>query len=167
MTTSTRRPITEDLAFRVSPIPADDLDAVRASGVDVSGNPLVHLEAGGGEPLRCCLRDAEPAEPLILFGYQPRLPDMRSPYVERGAVFAHAQPCDGPADDGYPAAWFGRSQVLRAYDERGWIVASTVHDGQAPAEVVETMLADPAVRVVHSRNVGHGCYMFEVHRTGA
>jgi hypothetical protein len=160
MTTTT----TKTADFQVRALPADVLDAVRTSRVDVSGHPIEHLLAAGGEPLRCCLRNAEPGEQAILFGYEPPIP--ASPYREIGPVFAHAQPCGGPSRvDGYPASWRGKQQVLRAYDRRGWIHPATrVHDGSNPEAVIAEMLADPSVAQIHSRNVAYGCYMFSVVR---
>ncbi len=152
------------VAFRIHPLPADLLGRVRASGTDAAGNRVEHLLAEGGDPLRCCLRGAEPGEELILFGYEPPLP--ASPYREVGAVIAHARPCGGPAStDAYPPDWYGRPQVLRAYDDRGWIHDATrVHDGQAPGATLAELLAAPGVVQVHSRNVAYGCYMFTVTR---
>jgi Protein of unknown function (DUF1203) len=151
-------------AFQVHALPAQALDAVRTTGVDVSGNAIERMLTTGGEPLRCCLRNAEPGEQAILFGFEPAIP--ASPYREIGAVFAHAQPCGGPARvDGYPADWLGKPQVLRAYDRRGWIHNSTrLHDGTDPEAVIAAMLADPDVAQVHSRNVAYGCYMFSISR---
>lgn len=147
--------------FRVHALPAELLDRVRTSGVDDLGNAVEQLTAEGGEPVRCCLSDAVEGERLLLFGYQPPLP--ASPYRETGAVLVHAEPCAGPATDGYPPDWFGRPQVLRAYDERGWIhEATTVHDGQDPEAVITRLLATPGVVELHSRNIAYGCYMFTV-----
>jgi hypothetical protein len=145
--------------FTVHALPADVLEQVRATGLDASGNPVAHLVAEGGEPLRCCLRDARHGEACLLFGYEPPLPP--SPYREIGAVFAHAEACPGPRDPGrYPADWYGRPQVLRAYDARGWIHPSTTtHDGHDPEAAIAAVLANPSVVQVHSRNIGYGCYM--------
>jgi Protein of unknown function (DUF1203) len=153
------------VAFTIHPIPARVLDEIRASRLDVSGSPVEYVTASGGDPLRCCLRNAEPGEELMLFGYQPPMPP--SPYREIGAVLAHAQPCPGAADlDRYPPDWYGRPQVLRAYDRRGWIHdATTVHDGDHPEKVIEDILADPDVVQIHSRNIAWGCYMFAITRT--
>jgi hypothetical protein len=152
------------IAYRVTPIPPAALEAVRRSRVDASGHPVEYLVAEGGEPLRCCLRDARPGEAAILFGYAPPLP-ATSPYREVGAVFAHAGDCAGPDSDGYPPDWRGRPQVLRSYDRRGRIHRTTrVHDGRDPERVIADMLADPEVVQVHSRNVAWGCYMFAVTR---
>jgi len=150
--------------FQIHAIPAEVLDRVRSTGLDASGNRVERVTADGDSPLRCCLRDAEAGEELILFGYEPPLPT--SPYRELGAVFAHAEACAGPGDPTrYPAAWLGRPQVLRAYDERGWIHdATTRHDGRDPEAVIAAVLAAPGVVQIHSRNIDYGCYMFTITR---
>jgi hypothetical protein len=149
--------------FTVHAIAADRLEAVRRNATDASGHPPVPCPAEGGESLRCCLRDADPGERLMLFGYEPVLPP--SPYRELGAVFAHAEACPGPAGDGYPAAWRGRPQVLRAYDARGWIHPATrTHDGTDPEAELAAILSDPGVVRVDSRNIAYGCFMFSVTR---
>lgn len=158
MTTST------DTNFAIHPIPETVFERVRADGVDAFGNPVEHVMAGGGEPLRCCLRDAAAGEPMILFGYEPPLPP--SPYRETGAVYAHRDPCGGPSgrSTDYPAGLRGRAQALRAYDERGWIHDARTHDGEHPERVLAEMLADRAVVQIHSRNIAYGCYNFTVTR---
>jgi hypothetical protein len=147
--------------YAVHALPAALLDEVRSTGVDASGTPAERVVATGGEPLRCCLRDAADGEALLLFGYRPPAP--RGPYQEVGPVFAHAEPCAGHAGDSYPADWLARPQVLRAYDDRGWIhPATTVHDGTEPEAALAAVLAAPGVVEVHSRNIAYGCYMFAV-----
>jgi Protein of unknown function (DUF1203) len=149
--------------FKVSPVPDDVLRRARSERTDASGNPVVNVTATGGEPLRCCLRDAVAGEALLLFGYEPVLPP--SPYREVGAVFAHEAPCGGPVQAGcYPPEWRERPQVLRAYDQRGWICDARVHDGTDPAAVIDEMLQNEAVAQIHSRNIAYGCYMFLVRR---
>jgi hypothetical protein len=150
--------------FEIHALPADVLANVRAGGVGAAGVPVERVVAIGGEPVRCCLRDAAPGEEMLLFGYEPALP--ASPYREVGAVYVHAAACAGtPAPDRYPPDWYGRPQVLRAYDKRGWIHPATrVHDGTQPEAVIAEMLADPAVELIHSRNIAYGCYMFAVTR---
>jgi hypothetical protein len=150
--------------FEIHALPADVLANVRARVVGAAGIPAERVVATGGEPIRCCLRDAAPGEELLLFGYEPALPT--SPYREVGPVYAHASACaDTAAPDRYPPDWYGRPQVLRAYDKRGWIHPATrVHDGTQPEAVIAEMLADPAVELIHSRNVAYGCFMFAVTR---
>jgi Protein of unknown function (DUF1203) len=150
--------------FRVHALPAQLLARVRSSGVDASGNRVEAIRAEGGEPLRCCLRNARPGEALILFGYEPPIGD--SPYREVGAVFAHAEACGAPErSDSYPAEWRNRRQVLRSYDRRGWIRDAVVHDGSDPEGEIARLFADPEAVQLHSRNVAYGCFMFRVTRT--
>jgi len=153
---------TEQQTYEITAIPAEVFAAARRGE---SADPIVAMTATGGEPVRCCLRDARPGEQLLLFNYQPPLP--AAPYRETGAVFGHAEACPGPDSqgDGYPSDWIGRPQVLRAYDERGWIhPASRTHDGSDPSAALADILTDPDVVEVHSRNVVYGCYMFTARR---
>ena len=158
---------TPTIPFQVRAIPAAALEAVRTGGVDASGQPAEHVVAQGGEPLRCCLSNAEAGAELLLFSY--RLPLPPSPYREVGPVFTHAHPCSGyPGDDTYPPDFRGHPQVLRAYDARGRIHSATrVDDGSNPEGSLTQMLRDPGVAQVHSRNVAHGCFMFSVTRGGS
>jgi Protein of unknown function (DUF1203) len=153
--------MTTTVGYAIRALPAEVVDAVRSTRLDASGSPAEHLEAGGGEPLRCCLRDATPGEPLLLFGYRPPTGD--GPYREVGPVFAHAEPCAGYDGHGYPGDWLRRPQVLRAYDIRGWIHPATrVHDGSDPEAAIAAVLDEPGVVEVHSRNIAYGCFMFAV-----
>ena len=146
--------------FRIHALPADVLARARSCP---SAASLYRLTAEGDEPLRCCLRNAHAGEALLLFNYEPPIGD--SPYRERGAVFAHADGCDGPPPpDAYPPSWRGRRQVLRAYDRRGWIRDAIVHDGSGPEAEIARLFADPEVVQLHSRNVAYGCFMFAVTR---
>jgi hypothetical protein len=147
--------------YLIHALPIDVLTHVRGAGPDPSIER--RTSNAGGEPLRCCLRDAAEGEELILFNYEPRLP--ASPYREVGPVFAHASGCAGPdSTTMYPAGWLGRPQVLRAYDRRGWIHDAVMHDGTDPEPVIARFLDNPEVERVHSRNVAYGCYMFTITR---
>ncbi|MFC4147589.1 DUF1203 domain-containing protein [Micromonospora mangrovi] len=149
--------------YRIGALPSDVLAEVRRTGHDVAGQPVERTTAEGGEPLRCCLRDAVPGEPLLLFGYAPPLP--AGPYREVGPIFAHDADCPGPdRTDRCPTGWRGRPQVLRAYDRRGRIHGGRLHDGTDPEAVIAELFADPAVWRLHSRNVVYGCFMFTVER---
>ena len=152
------------MTMTIVALPGPVLDKVRSERRDVSGHPGEFSEAEGGELLRCCLRNAEAGDSIMLFGYEPVLPP--SPYREIGPLFAHAQPCATARDTSrYPDDWRGRPQVLRAYDSRGRIhPASRVHDGSDPEGVIAEILANPEVVQIHSRNVAYGCYMFTIKR---
>ena len=149
--------------FQIHAMPPDVLDRVRSTRLDASGNPAEPVTGTGGEPLRCCLRNARAGEALLLFGYEP--PIGNSPYREIGAVFAHADRCDGrPASSDYPVDWRRKAQVLRAYDRRGWIRDAVVHEGLNAESEIARLLADPEAVQLHSRNVAYGCFMFVVTR---
>jgi hypothetical protein len=143
-------------SFRIHALPDAVVTAARTSTGAIS------VVAGGGEPVRCCLRDAAPGDALLLVNYEPPIP--ASPYRERGAIYVHAEACPSvPATGEYPTDWRGRPQVLRAYDERGWIhEATTVHDGTDPEAAIAAVLAAPGVVQVHSRNIAYGCFMFTI-----
>ena len=151
--------------FTIVPIAKDVIDHARSSAGLTVESQVASLPAGGGEPLRCCLRNARPGESLILFNYEPPMP--LSPYREMGAVFTHAAPCSPTLDlETYPPDWRGRPQVLRAYDQRGWIHSASVHDGTSPEAEISAVLDDRDVVEIHSRNVAYGCFMFSLRRHG-
>lgn len=147
------------------PIPPATLQKIRAAGVDEAGNQLtVWTDPGGGNPLRCCLRETVPGEQVLLIAYTP--PGTRGPYAERGPVFIHAEPCDGYQTPGqYPPGLRHRQQVVRAYNHDGQIADGIlVDDGDHAMTVIREMLDRPDVALVHLRNVGYGCYNFTVRR---
>jgi Protein of unknown function (DUF1203) len=146
-------------------IPQARLQQIRAAGVDEAGNRLtVQADTGGGNPLRCCLRESAPGERVLLIAYTP--PGTRGAYAERGPVFIHAQPCDGyRTPHQYPPALGHRQQVVRAYDRDGQIADGVLaSDGEHAMTVIGELLARPDVTLVHLRNVGYGCYNFAVRR---
>jgi hypothetical protein len=149
--------------FFYQAIAADVLDALRAAGRDEAGNPLeVQTDQDGGSPLRCCLRETQPGERVLLIAYTP--PGTAGAYAERGPVFVHAERCDGyltPSE--YPPGLAHRQQVVRAYDGQGRIAAGVLAaDGQQAQAVIGELLDRPGVELVHLRNVGYGCYNFAV-----
>ncbi|HEX4726071.1 MAG TPA: DUF1203 domain-containing protein [Pseudonocardiaceae bacterium] len=155
--------MTMTITFRVEAIPATTLDRIRATGRDEAGNaPLARIDEDGGSPLRCCLRDAEPGERMLLIAYTP--PGVAGPYAERGPVFVHAEPCAGyPAAHSYPMALGHRTQIVRGYDHDGNMATATiVADGDAAERELNTILSRPEIRVAHVRNVAAGCYNFAV-----
>ncbi len=162
---------TATTSFLIQALPSDVLAVARAEAATGAANApdeAHRLVASGGEPLRCCLRDAAAGERCLLFNYRPPLP-ASSPYQETGAVFAHADADDCPGapepSGGYPTDWRGRPQVLRAYDARGFIHPATrLHDGTDPETEIAEVFANPDVVLVHSRNVAYGCYMFAITR---
>ena len=146
-------------------IPQARLREINSAGVDEAGNQLtVQIATEGGSPLRCCLRECDPGERVLLISYTP--PGTRGAYAERGPVFIHAEPCAGYLTPSrYPPGLSHRLQVVRAYDRDGRIAGGVmVNDGEHAMDVIRELLARPDVSLVHLRNVGYGCYNFAVRR---
>jgi hypothetical protein len=155
--------ITRTLVFE--PIPAAEVDKIRAAGRDEAGNRLTpQADPEGGNPLRCCLRETRPGERVLLIAYTP--PGTAGAYAERGPVFVHADPCGGYATPHrYPPGLSHRQQAVRAYDQDGRIADGVLAgDGEQATAVIRELLARPDVALVHLRNVGWGCYNFAVRR---
>jgi hypothetical protein len=146
-------------------IPPGELEKIRQAGTDEAGNRLIpRVDAEGGSPLRCCLRESRPGELALLIAYTP--PGPSGPYAERGPVFVHPDPCAGyPSPHVYPPALRHRPQVVRAYDHDGRITDGVLAGNGDHAEtVIRELLARPQVALVHLRNVGYGCYNCAVRR---
>ena len=152
--------------FLIAALPSGDLDRIRAAGVDDLGNPLMpFVEAAGGSPLRCCLRESRPSERVVLIAYRPF--PWSGPYAESGPVFIHAERCEGYSEPSrYPEGFARRRQLLRACDHDHRICdALVVNIGTQAERTLPWLLSRPEVDFVHSRNVEWGCYMFTVSRS--
>ncbi|MFJ8041988.1 DUF1203 domain-containing protein [Kitasatospora sp. NPDC096147] len=135
---------------------------------DAGRPPVLSTDETGGAPLRCCLTRAEPGARIALVSYRPLAPWAAAtgtdpgPYDERGPVFIHATPCDGPAP-GWPATMHTGPRVLRAYSHRGTILGGRlVTDPAALEATAAELLTDPEVAQLHVRAVEYGCYMHSV-----
>ena len=148
------------LAFE--PIPAAELDRIRAAGSDEAGNRLAPVDSAGGNSLRCCLRETRPGERMLLIAYTP--PGGSGAYAERGPVFIHAEACEGYLTSwAYPPELAHRQQVVRAYTHDGRIADGIlVADGDHALPVITDLLGRPDVALVQLRNVGYGCYNYAV-----
>ncbi len=154
-------------AFCVTAIPAEVLDHIRAAGQDDFGNPLVRVVSeAGGVPMRCCLRPAEQGGQMCLIAYRPFT--RPGPYAECGPVFIHADACAGYAEvESYPSGYRDwPTMVFRPYLYDGTIAYDAIRmgDGATAEAVIARIFADPAIEVIHTRNVYAGCYMFRISR---
>jgi Protein of unknown function (DUF1203) len=143
---------------------------------DAGRQPRLLIDAEGGSPLRCCLRNSRPGEQVALVSYAPlrrwarRTGADPGPYDEVGPVFIHPAPCAGPDDEGFPPDHLGARRVLRAYLADGRIMGGRLLDAAetSSASAVEAILAetlnDPDVAILHVRAVEFGCFQFEVSR---
>jgi hypothetical protein len=150
----------------------DTATAAALRDVDDAGRaPRFLVEEEGGSPLRCCLRLSRPGERIALLSYAPLRRFARTlgadpgAYDEVGPVFVHADPCEGPAGDGYPEELRAERRLLRAYAGDGRILRGVLVEANGPFEdVLDELVSDPQVAVVHARAVEFGCFTFEVRR---
>jgi hypothetical protein len=141
------------------------LDAVRTTGTDGHGNRLrPFVAAGRGEPLRCCLRYAEPGEQITLISYAPF--DHPSVWTEVGPVYIHAARCDGHTPAGrLPEQLATGPRVLRTYraDDTMNYDHNTVVTDEADLEpIIKRLLSETDVATVHVRTLAPQCFLYAV-----
>lgn len=150
--------------LHVSAIPADRLAELRIRRTDDLGNRIETTAAEGGEPLRCCLRHAQPGEPIALISYSPFV--MRSPWTEVGPVFVHTGDCAGyPTTNALPDELRTGPRVLRTYHPDGSLDYDDI--GLAPEgadlePLLRELLERPQVARAHVRSVLPQCFHYEV-----
>ena len=159
-------------AFRVHAIPPATLAEIRLAGQDRSGNKLTPFtDAGGGSPLRCCLRRSTPGEVLYLIAYCPF--SLPGPYAERGPVFVHASACPGYTEnDVYPDGFRDwPPMIFRPYRRDADLDCDAIAyeaikmgDGVVAESLIASMFSDPTINFIHTRNVNAGCFMFSITR---
>ena len=141
------------------------LDGVRSTGVDGHGNQLRPFAATGeGEPLRCCLRHAEPGEQITLISYAPF--EHPSVWREVGPVYIHAARCEGYTPTGrLPQQLATGPRVLRTYraDATMNYEHNTVVTDEVDLEpIIERLLRNPDVTTVHVRTLAPQCFLYAV-----
>ena len=147
------------------PVPAADLDRIRCNGHDDYGNRLLPQISGDGAPLRCCLRLSVAGEEISLIAHRPS--PLGGAYAEVGPVFIHVGECPGYAGDGFPSDFLERHAVLRPYDEAGLMLDGVLAEPGTSEGELKRLFDDPAVALVHVRNVVAGCWNFSVRRRTA
>ena len=152
-------------AIRIVPLAPGFLERVR-DGIDDLGQPVEHHVALGGEPLRDCLRRAEPGERIVLASYCPFT--VAGPYKEYGPVFvsaaarAHDPLAELPLDGERP--YLGANFVLRAYTQDERIADARLSSPAAALDDLEDFFARGDVAFVLARFAAYGCYALRVER---
>jgi hypothetical protein len=156
--------VTTTVRLLIQAIDPARLDPIRLTGTDGYGNRLHSLPASGhGEPLRCCLRFAEPAERIALISYAPF--DHPSVWTEVGPVYIHAVRCDGyEATGALPTQLATGPRVLRTYradDTMNYDYNTVVFDEIDLTAIIERLLGEPEVAKVHVRTLAPQCFLYE------
>jgi hypothetical protein len=141
------------------------LDVIRTTGADGHGNQLRPFAATGqGEPLRCCLRYAEPGEQITLISYAPL--EHPSVWREVGPVYIHAVRCQGYSPTGQlPEQLATGPRVLRTYraDDTMNYDHNTVVSQQTNIQpIIARLLCEPDVATVHVRTLAPQCFLYAV-----
>lgn len=144
------------------------LAELRRSGADGHGNRLRPFAASGaGEPLRCCLRYADPGEQITLISYAPF--DHPSVWTEVGPVYIHASTCRGYLPTGQlPEQLATGPRVLRTYrvdDSMNYDHNTVVADGADLEPIIARLLCQPDVATVHVRTLAPQCFLYSVTAT--
>ena len=151
--------------LHVTALSPDRLAALRSRGTDDLGNRIEKIAAGGGEPLRCCLRRARPGESIAVISYSPFT--TRSPWTEVGPVLVHHDECAGhPDSQALPDELRTGPRVLRTYHADGSLDYDDItlaSDGLDIEPVLRELLDRPRVARVHVRTVLPQCFLYEVH----
>jgi hypothetical protein len=139
------------------------LDAVRTTGADAHGNQIRPFTATGqGEPLRCCLRYAEPGEQITLISYAPF--EHPSVWREVGPVYIHAAQCEGYTPTGrLPEQLRTGPCVLRTYradDTMNYEHNTVVTEEAALEPIIERLLCNTDVTTVHVRTLAPQCFLY-------
>ena len=118
----------------------------------------------GPYPVRCCLRDVEDAEGVILASVMPFRGE--SPYAARSPVYVHAEPCDGHTDERHavPAMLRGRLLSVRAYDGSHMLTGTEVLQGADLEGAIGRLLGDDPDAYVHVHFAGPGCFACRIDR---
>jgi hypothetical protein len=156
---------TTDVKLLVRAISPARLDAVYSTGSDGHGNRVRPFAATGqGEPLRCCLRFAEPGEDITLISYAPF--DHPSVWTEVGPVYIHATRCDGYQQAGrLPGQLATGPRVLRTYradDTMNYDHNTVVTDDADLEPIIQRLLREPDVASVHVRSLAPQCFLYTV-----
>jgi hypothetical protein len=152
-------------SIRILPLPPAFLERVRA-GIDDLGQPVERHVAAGGEPLRDCLRRAQPGEAILLASYCPFT--LAGPFREYGPVFVSGAGGETPALDRLPtqgeAPYLGAGFVLRAYSIEERIVDARLSTPQAAAADLDALFARSDTAFVLARFTAYGCYAARIER---
>ncbi|MBP1881963.1 DUF1203 domain-containing protein [Sinorhizobium mexicanum] len=152
------------MALRYIPMPDDDAERLRGSGLDAYGNhPEQRISDGAGVPCRHCLSNVDRGKPYLVLAYRP-FTSVQA-YAETGPIFLHADEC--PAHDGQslpPILASSKEYLLRGYGSDDRIVYGTggVVGVESLTERAEELLARADVAYVHVRSAKYNCYQCRI-----
>lgn len=152
-------------ALCIAPLPEAFLARARA-GTDDLDQPVERHIAQGGEPLRDCLRRAEPGESILLASFCPF--SVSGPFKEYGPVFLAADPQPLPSLNALPIEgdrpYLGASFVLRAYSKDERIVDARLSSPGSAVKDLQELWTHVDTEFVLARFTTYGCYALRISR---
>ena len=153
------------MTLRVRGISTDEVDRLRAGGLDANGQPaLVRTAEGLANPCRHCIGLIAEGDPKLVLAYRPF--ERIHPYAETGPIFLHEARCERYDREELPA-WFAYLEpaIIRGYGEDDWIRYDTgdVVPGRDLTAACRTILRDSTVAYVHIRSK-YNCFQCRVDR---
>lgn len=111
-----------------------------------------------GFPCRFTLEDTPVGEEVILFPHLHH--PVAGPYRSSGPVYVRVQPASAtlPGINDVPEMLTKRAQSLRAYDQKGMMVAAAVVEGLETEQSLHRLFDRPEVAEVHVHNARPGCF---------
>ncbi|MEP6482966.1 MAG: DUF1203 domain-containing protein [Rudaea sp.] len=115
-----------------------------------------------GFPCRISLTDAAIGDDVWLINFE-HLPEA-SPYRSRHAIYVRRGETRCDVIDDVPSMLRSRLLSIRAFDEKGMMVAADVVDGRELERCIETMFEHADARYLHVHFAKPGCYAARVDR---
>jgi hypothetical protein len=143
--------------FTFHALPPALADDARRTAIERGGAVTVAGDGDGPYPVRCCLRDAEAGEGVLLLSAQPVT--ATSPYAAPGPIYLHQHPCEGyqPAGD-VPEILQKRLLSVRAFDSAHMMTGTEVVQGADLEPAAERLLAISGTAYLHVHFAGAGCF---------
>ena len=153
-------------AFTFHALPPALADDARREALDHGRAVAVARDGDGPYPVRCCLRDAEAGEGVLLLSAQPVTAS--SPYAAPGPIYLHRDACDGYRDDGeVPEILRARLLSVRAFDRAHMMTGTEVVQGADLEPAAERLLAIPDTAYLHVHFAGAGCFACRIEPAAA
>jgi hypothetical protein len=152
-------------AFTFHALPASLADDARRLAVE-QGRAVTASPDDGPYPVRCCLRDADGSEGVLLVSAQPAT--ATSPYAAPGPIYLHRDACAGYRPDGQlPEILPHRLLSVRGFDAAHMMTGTEVVQGDRLEPAAERLLAIDGTAYLHVHFAGAGCFACRMEPTAA
>jgi Protein of unknown function (DUF1203) len=153
------------MGFRITGLPAERFAGLFSlSDQELAARGAVRriADAKPGYPCRVSLTDAEPGQEVILthFEHQPAA----TPYRASHAIYVRQGEETYKAVDQVPEQLRLRLLSVRAFDDKGMMVAADVVDGKELEGAIERLLGDDRANYLHVHYAKPGCYAARIDR---